>query len=386
MNKMENRKLLLIVDDDPRYVRLASLILEADYRILGATGGKHALEILQTEPLPDLILMDVKMPEMDGFELCRNLKASPRTRNIPVIYLTGQIEAKDETSGFEAGAVDYIHKPFSRSVMKSRVKTHIMLREAHDQLADQLATIAAELELARELQQSILPSEAPRMPGVTMAARYLPMTAVAGDFYDFIAIDERHVGVLMADVSGHGLPAALIASMLKVSLAAQAPHASDPARVLAGMNQSLCGKFKRHYVTAAYIFLDLEKGMVRYAGAGHPPLLLWSREEGQAKEFVENGLFIGPFVDTKYTSVEIHVGAGDRLLLYTDGILEFRNSAGEEFGGARVKEFLETSQQLDANQFADGLIRHLPEWAGQSAELPQLDDMTLIAIDIKSSN
>lgn len=383
---MENRKLLLIVDDDPRYVRLASLILEADYRILGATGGKHALDMLQNEPLPDLILMDVQMPEMDGFELCRTLKANPRTRNIPVIYLTGQIEAEDETSGFEAGAVDYIHKPFSRSVMRSRVKTHITLREAHDQLTDQLATIAAELELARELQQSILPSEAPRMPGVTMAARYLPMAAVAGDFYDFIAIDESHVGILIADVSGHGLPAALIASMLKISLAGQAPHAFDPARVLAGMNQSLCGKFKRRYVTAAYVFLDLEKGMVRYAGAGHPPLLLCSKREGQAKEFVENGLFIGPFAEAKYSSAEFQVGVGDRLLLYTDGILEFRNPEGEEFGGARLIDFLATNQQLDANQFADGLIRHLPEWAGQSSELPQLDDMTLIVIDIKSPN
>lgn len=383
---MEDGKLLLIVDDDPRYVRLASLILEADYRILGATGGKHALDMLQTEPLPDLILMDAQMPEMDGFELCRNLKANPRTRNIPVIFLTGQIEAEDETRGFEAGAVDYIHKPFSRSVMKSRVKTHIMLREAHDQLADQLATIAAEMELARELQQSILPSEAPRMPGVTMAARYLPMAAVAGDFYDFIAIDESHVGVLMADVSGHGLPAALIASMLKISLAAQAPHAFDPARVLTGMNKSLFGKFKRHYVTAAYAFLDLEKGKVRYAGAGHPPLLQWNEREGHTSEFEENGLFIGPFAEPTYNSVEFQVGPGDRLLLYTDGILEFRNHEGEEFGGVRLREFLGANQRLEANLFADELIRHLSEWAGHSSELPQLDDITLIAIDIRSPN
>jgi phosphoserine phosphatase RsbU/P len=101
------------------------------------------------------------------------------------------------------------------------------------------------------------------------------MSSVAGDFYDFIIVDEKHLGILVADVSGHGLPAALIASMLKVALAAQSSHAFDPARVLAGLNESLCGKFKDHFVTAAYIFVDMEKNYIRYAGAGHPPLLLW---------------------------------------------------------------------------------------------------------------
>ena len=141
------------------------------------------------------------------------------------------------------GAVDYIHKPFSPAVVRARVHTHLVLREAREQLARQLLSINNELEMAREIQLSILPHEIPKISGLEIAARYLPMTSVAGDFYDFIVLDEKHVGILIADVSGHGLPAALIASMLKASLSAQIPHAFDPARVLAGFNQSLCGRF-----------------------------------------------------------------------------------------------------------------------------------------------
>jgi phosphoserine phosphatase RsbU/P len=126
-----------------------------------------------------------------------------------------------------------------------------------------------------EVQLSILPREIPQVQGLEIVARYLPMSAVAGDFYDFIVVDDKHVAILIADVSGHGLSAALIASMLQTALAAQSPRAADPAQVLAGLNQALYGKFRTHHVTAAYLFVDMEKNTVSYAGAAHPPLLLW---------------------------------------------------------------------------------------------------------------
>ena len=138
---------------------------------------------------PDLILLDVMMPEMDGYEVCRRLKANPETSDIPVIFLTSQTEAEDETKGFEVGAVDYIHKPFSAPVVKARVRTHLMLREAHAQIAKQLVEINTELEMARQIQLSILPSSTPRIAGMEIVARYIPMTSVAGDFYDFIVVD-----------------------------------------------------------------------------------------------------------------------------------------------------------------------------------------------------
>jgi len=134
---------------------------------------------------------------MNGYEVCGTLKATPETRDIPVIFLTGKTEVEDETKGFEAGALDYIHKPFSPAVVKARVHNHLALREAREQLAVQLVYLNRELEMARRMQLSILPQEIPKIGGLEIAARYIPMTSVAGDFYDFIIVDEQHVGILV---------------------------------------------------------------------------------------------------------------------------------------------------------------------------------------------
>ena len=195
-----------------------------------------------------------------------------------------------------------------------------------------------ELEIARQIQSAILPREVPRLKGLDIAARHLPMTAVAGDFYDFLVMDERTVGILVADVTGHGVPAALIASMLKSALAAQSGHAAEPARVLSGLNQALCGKFEEHFVTAGYLFLDTGKQMARYAGAGHPPLLYGSLDgRGRAvfREIDANGLLLGISREAEYTAVELPFRPGDRCVLYTDGIVETKNAAEEEFGALR---------------------------------------------------
>src|SRR5215831_8666262 len=215
------QKLILVVDDTPLNISVITGALKDNYRTKVATSGAKALAIAAGDEKPDLILLDVMMPEMDGYEVCCRLKADPSTREIPVIFLTGQTSADDETRGFEVGAVDYVHKPFSPAVVKARVRSHILLRESRAQLAAQLLALNNELEMARQIQLSILPHSLPKVQGLAIAARYLPMTSVAGDFYDFIQIDEKHLGILIADVSGHGLPSALIASMLQVALTAQ---------------------------------------------------------------------------------------------------------------------------------------------------------------------
>src|SRR6202012_6137372 len=214
----------------------------------------------------------------------------------------------------------------------ARVQTHLVLRGIREQLTLQLQTIQKELETARQIQMSILPTEIPKLDGLDIAARYIPLTSVAGDFYDFILVDEKHIGILVADVSGHGMPAALIASMLKIALAAQAAHVADPAKVLLGLNQTLCGKFQHHYVTAAYLFVDMQKRTLTYAGAGHPPLLLREGSSKRVRDVAENCLFLGRFPFATYSSVELPLNAGDRALLYTDGIPETANPPGREFG------------------------------------------------------
>ena len=384
MNHTEEKKLVLVVDDATSNLQVVHSMLKDDFKIRVATSGAKALALVRDTPQPDLILLDVTMPDMDGYEMCTILKATPEFRDIPVIFLTGKTKCDEETRGFEVGAVDYIHKPFSPAVVRARVHTHLVLREAREQLARQLLSINNELDMAREIQLSILPHETPKISGLEIAARYLPMTSLAGDYYDFVIVDEKRLGVLIADVTGHGLPAALIASMLKAALAAQFPNAFDPAQVLAGLNQSLCGKFQHHFATAAYAFVDMEKKSIRYAAAGHPPLLLWRTSAGRASEVSENGLPLGLFPEATYSVVELPIEQGDKVVLYTDGVPETSSPSEQEFGADLLKGFLESNHDLRADTFADRLLDELAGWSENPKGQGQQDDLTLLAIDFNS--
>lgn len=219
-----------------------------------------------------------------------------------------------------------------------------------------LKSVEHELELARRIQQSILPARLPRTHGLVMTARYEPMKEVAGDFYDFIAFDERRLTVLVADVSGHGVPAALIASMLKVAFGAQKEYASDPAEVLSRMNAALHGTLDRQFVTAACAYIDLREGTLRYAGAGHPPGLLWKSDSGEVVALAENGLFLGPFRGATYKNTSHPVDPGDLLLLYTDGLVEGTSSDGQPFGAERLEHFLRVNSRKDPAMFVGNLL------------------------------
>src|SRR5262249_36145157 len=187
------------------------------------------------------------------------------------------------------------------------------------------------------IQDSIIPRCVPSTPGLVVTARYEPMTEVAGDFYDFIAVDERRLTILVADVSGHGVPAALIASMLKVAFAAQNECATDPAEVLSRINATLHGRLDRQFVTAACAHIDLTERTLHYAGAGHPPSLLWKSSTGELVELAENGLLLGPFRSATYKNVRHSVEAGDIVLFYTDGLVEGTSNDGRPFGDERLR-------------------------------------------------
>jgi serine phosphatase RsbU (regulator of sigma subunit) len=241
------------------------------------------------------------------------------------------------------------------------------------------------MDTARQIQLSILPSTIPAIEGLDIVARYIPMTSVAGDFYDFIPIDEKRIGILVADVSGHGMPAALIASMLKIALDGQSAFATDPARVLTGLNHALCGKFQGHFVTAVYVVVDTGKQSLLYAGAGHPPLVVMDQSAGEPRDFLENGLFLGAFPDATYTAVELPFKAGDRGVLYTDGILEMTNPADEQFGLDRLKQFVHDNHGLSTGPFVDALLDELSRWSSVASGREPEDDVTLLVFHFKDT-
>jgi hypothetical protein len=241
-----------------------------------------------------------------------------------------------------------------------------------------LQSIENELAIAREIQTSIIPSNSPELSDLRISANYRPMTYVAGDFYDFIPVDQNRVGFLVADVSGHGVPAAIIAAMIKVAIRSVVPCAHDPREVLRGLNRALYGQFRNQFVTASYLWIDTQNRRALYSAAGHPPLLLWRGDKVARIEC--NGLLFGVMPDPDYPVCELVIRSGDRILLYTDGLIEPENAKGESFGERRLEEVMRSHQSAPPSDLADRLLSEVRLW--QPAANEQQDDITLVVIDV----
>jgi phosphoserine phosphatase RsbU/P len=241
-----------------------------------------------------------------------------------------------------------------------------------------LLSIEKELEVARQLQFSILPTAIPEIQNLHIVVSYRPMTAVAGDFYDFVAADGKRIGLLIADVTGHGVPAALIASMIKVAMQSVESCAHDPREVLRGLNRILFKQIHEQYVSAAYLWLDTEHSKALYAAAGHPPLLRW--REGRLERIESNGLLFGVAPDPEYPVRELTIRAGERLLLYTDGLIEPQNASGEYFGDRKLEEVIRKNQSRPPAELLEQMLSEIRAW--QPASQPQQDDITLVVIDV----
>jgi sigma-B regulation protein RsbU (phosphoserine phosphatase) len=239
---------------------------------------------------------------------------------------------------------------------------YAVVERAFRQEAELLA-VQRELDTARRIQMGLMPKEVPRVDGLELAAHYVPMTAVAGDLYDFARLGPSCVGILVADVAGHGVPAALVASMVKLAFTTESVHASDPARVLSAMNRIICQNVEGTFVTAVYAVIDAAGGTVVVASAGHPPLLL-SDGTGAVLESAARGFMLGLSPDATYENETWPWRPGDRILLYTDGLTEARNPAGEFLDTERVAGWLSSSDAVHASAVAERLLSNLAKWRG----------------------
>jgi sigma-B regulation protein RsbU (phosphoserine phosphatase) len=238
----------------------------------------------------------------------------------------------------------------------------------------ELNEVRGELELATRIQLSILPTEFPASAHFRAAARYLPMTSVAGDFYDFLNLGPTQAGLLIADVSGHGVPAALIASMVKMAALSQSANVSHPAQLLKGMNAALYDNTQDQFVTAAYVYLDAQTKEFRYSAAGHPAMLLL--RDGAVTEVIENGFVLAVTESATFTQLTHPLQEGDRLILYTDGLLEARNNQGQLFGEDNLHAIVRQTATVPAIESANQIIAKVEAWSRS-----QDDDLTVIVCD-----
>jgi sigma-B regulation protein RsbU (phosphoserine phosphatase) len=317
------RSTILVVDDSPTNLQVMVRTLQGTgHRILVAKDGATALDIAR-RGAADLVLLDVMMPGIDGFEVCRRLKAEPATREAAVIFLSARGEVSDKVSGLVLGAVDYITKPIQGEEVLARVATHLSRLHLARALRDSRDRLDKELAGAAHMQRLLLPAEMPAHPSVSFAARYETSRHAGGDYYDIIPLGPNRFGIMVADVSGHGAPAAIIMAMIRAVLHTHPGPPDDPPSVLHYINRHFRFLWDTAmYATAVYAVLDTAAQTVRLSSAGHPPPLLLRPGEPVAALPIDTTTCLLWDELKNVPCVDHELRAGDRLVFYTDGITE----------------------------------------------------------------
>lgn len=372
---------VLIVDDTPSNVQILVNILKGQgYQLSIATNGRQALEVLE-RIRPDLILLDVMMPELDGFETCRRIKSSEATQDIPIIFLTAKADASDIVTGFEIGAVDYVSKPFNAHELLARIHTHLTIDQLRRSLAQKNEELARahkrEMEMAFRVQSQLIPLQTPQIAGWEFAASWKPAREVSGDYYDFIR-NKNGLGIVIADVSGKGMPAALFMASVRSVVRAKATASLSPAESLTQSNSLICGDAARGmFVTVAYAELNPEARLLTYVNAGHNPPFWYRAGQGDISELAPTGSVLGIKESLQCKQQQIAIGSGDLVLFYTDGITEAFNENDQEFGDERLKTILIDHAKESPDRILNEIHSTLEAFAGAA---PQSDDRTIVLV------
>ncbi len=373
---------VLVVDDEPvnLQVLINNLVLEG-YTVVAARSGAEAMEILERGEFPELIILDVMLPRMSGYEVCQAIREKYPEHDLPILMLTAKNKPGDVVTGLEAGANDYLSKPVNRQELLARVRSLISLKNSV-RFHNELTVIKRDIQIAHEIMQSILFKDLPEIEGVTMAVRYLPMKKMGGDFYDIQLLENRKLSALIADVSGHGIPAAFICSMLRVVYSFFIDRAREPADIMSLINSSMYNFIGGQFITACFAFIDLDEMKLHQSSAGHWPLVILRRETGEIVQNRVNYMPIGwePLED--YRTSVLDLEKGDRIILFTDGIIEARDREGRMFTEKRLHSLIRDTGDLDTGELADRILYTVKGWTGIDREESHDDDVTLIVIDI----
>ncbi len=368
---------ILVVDDSPVNLQVLVRTLHGTgHRILAARDGRSALDIFK-RARPDLVLLDVMMPEIDGFEVCRSIKADPDGQDTIVIFLSALGDVSDKVSGLQLGAVDYITKPIQAEEVLARVATHLTRQHLERELRRSRDRLNRELASAGRMQRLILPPALPSHAAVRFAASYQTSRHAGGDYYDVLPLSSDRYGVMVADVSGHGAPAAIIMAMIRAALHSHRGLHADPAAILQTLNEHFEYLWDTEmFATAIYATVDAATRELRVACAGHHPPLLVSADG--VRPMAVDGvppLLMMPLGAVPATSIQLR--AGDRVLFYTDGVTERMDADGRMYDMPRLSAALSDASRLPPAALIDRVVADLERFAG--GHEPE-DDVTLVAI------
>ena len=372
---------VLVVDDVEENVYLLKLILERHgHKPIVAYSGKEALEIIAREDV-DLVLLDVMMPEVSGMEVAAILKGSEKTRHIPIIFLTARKrDAEDVAEGLAAGADEYITKPFHETELIARANSMLRMKRLYDEVASAKNLIEEELRMAQAVQFSMLPTKFPYPDKMRFHAHYRATSAIGGDYYDVLDYGDGKVGMMVADVSGHGPSAALVVSMVKTIMHSSEGAVKKPKEIVEGLNSQLHKIIQEEqYVTLFFGILDLNSGSLSYVRAGHPFPFLISAGGKSARRLEAEGEFVGFSEDIHIEQEQTLMRPGDRLLMYSDGLIEVADSDGAMFGLKRLQCSLETRSGQPGEELIEGIMADAGEF--NSEEAPW-DDVAILLAEI----
>ncbi len=364
----------LIVDDTVTNILiLKKTLLNAGYQVVSAQSGPEGRKLAKEEN-PDIILLDIMMPEEDGFETIAKLKEDGDTANIPVIFLTALTDIESKLKGFELGAVDFVSKPFNKEEIKARVSLHIKLSVATKAMIELQSKKLKDIATA---QQSML-KEPSDYPDAKFAYYYESLFEAGGDFYDIVQISDTSYGYFLADVSGHDLGTSYVTAAVKALLKQNCSAIYSPEESMALMNDILVDTIPMEkYLTACYLLLDRKSNNVTIVNMGHPPII-YKPLNGGAKLLEFSGDILGMFSGVVYKSEPLKVAKGDRFYLYSDGLIE--RAGNSELWSSNLEQLLDYTNAVQAFPIDEAVLK-LKEHSFADG-VPADDDVVLLGIEV----
>ena len=358
---LEDKASILVVDDTPANLTLMVGLLRDIYHVRASTSGESALKIAYSDNPPDLILLDIMMPDMDGYEVCRRLKADKKSSHIPVIFLTAMSEIEDEEKGLKLGAVDYITKPVSPPIALVRIENHIKMHRQKKALIESQQMLAAELNEAADYILSTLPAE---LDGtVATKWKYIPSSSLGGDAFGYHWIDSDNLAIYLLDVCGHGVGSALMSVSAINALRTQSLMSTDfkkPALVLGAINNAfLMEDHDNKFFTMWYGVYNRISHSLNYSSAAHPPAFLLTgdtADKSELKELSTANMPIGFMKDTTFNEATVTLNKMNKLYVYSDGVYEIEKSDGEMLTLAEFTEVIRNISKVNSLQAEEVLL------------------------------